>query len=269
MLAEIAAIDGRYQEAEHQLSKVIATARQSQNTPGYALSKLQMVYFFSGQFQKAKTPLTESQLVDDEKDYIWGILRNDISLGLLYLHGDGNYPEAQIMGQQALELGQDIENDFFVCESLVLLLQGDIVLENLVTARERLKECDNICLYRSVGYVFYVAGTEFYSGILALITGKTAVARQHLHTELEMAVHRRDKLNVANALAAFALLYASENQTISALETYSVAQQHPFIANSHWFADVIGKRISAASANLSPAEITSAQARGKEMDIWQ
>jgi len=269
LLGDAAGIDGRYEEAEQQLSAAVAMARQDRLPPlEYALSKLSMVYFFSGQFQKARTSLAEDRLLSEKSDFTWGIVRSDINLGLLHLHGDGNYLEALKKAQKALQMGREIGVDFFVCEALVLLTQVDIALEKYESAQERLRAGDRPCVSRPIGSL-YVAGNDLYWGIVKATLGQTAVAHQHLYTELETAVQRQNKLNLANALAAIALLHALENQAAIALELYTVAQQHPFVANSRWFADVVGKRVTAVAQNLSPATVAAAQARGSALDMWE
>ena len=270
LLGELAGIDGRYEEAEQRLSTAIATARQDRlSSLEYASSKLQMVYFFSGQFQKARTPLAEDRLLSEESGYTWGMMRSDISLGLLYLHGEGHYLEAQKIGEKALQMGRKLGNDFFICEALALLAQVDIALGDYVAATERLRECERFCASRPVGSPLYVAGNDLYWGIVKAVLGQTAVARQHLYTELETAVQRQNKLNLANALAAIALLYITKNELDAVMEIYTVAQQHPFVANSRWFVDVIGTRITAVAQNLSSEAIAAAQARGRALDMWE
>ena len=61
----------------------------------------------------------------------------------------------------------------------------------------------------------------------------------------------------------------SGDQPEKAILLQNLAQKHPFVVNSHWFADVVESRVTAAAANLSPKEVAAAQARGKEMDMWK
>ena len=213
--------------------------------------------------------MAEDRLLSEESGYTWGIVRSDINLGLLYLHGEGNYLEALKIAQKALQMGQEIGTDFFICEALVLLAQADIALGNYEAAQERLQAGERPCASRPFGSSLYVAGNDLYWGILKAAMGETAVARQHLHTELETAVQRQNKLNLANALAAIALLYTLGNQATAALETYALAQQHPFVANSRWFADVVGERVTAVAQTLCPETVAAAQARGSALDMWE
>jgi len=99
--------------------------------------------------------------------------------------------------------------------------------------------------------------------------GRVSAARRQLQSELIAAVQRKDELNLANIMAAAAFLQATENEAVSALEYYTLAQQHPFIANSRWFADVVGKRVAAASATLSSEAALLAATRGETMDMWE
>jgi tetratricopeptide (TPR) repeat protein len=269
MLGNLAGIDGRYDEAEKQLLSGIDAARLLQPTMvAYGLNKLQMVYFFSGRFEDARAPLAEEGLLCDETGFIFGVARNKVSQGLLYLH-QGRYREANEEGEKTVSLGQENVLNNFTCEALVLLAQTEIATGNYLVAKERLQESDKLCPSRPVGTQSYVAGNDLYWAILEAATGNTAVAWQHLRSEIYTAVKRKHELSLANALAAIAFLYATENEASSALEMYELARQHPFVAHSHWFADVVGERITAVAATLSPEAAAAALARGQEMDMWE
>jgi hypothetical protein len=73
-------------------------------------------------------------------------------------------------------------------------------------------------------------------------------------------------------LLAAALLPACRGQIERAIELYALASRHPFVARSHWFADVVEQPIVAAAAalppaGLSPAAIAAARQRGRARDL--
>jgi tetratricopeptide (TPR) repeat protein len=269
LLGELAKIDGRYEEAEQQLSAAITAARQYRLSIAYGLSKLQMVYIFSGQFRKARPLLAEDRLLNEEAGYTWGVARNNICLGLLHLHEGGRYAEVQKLGEQTLYMGREHVIDYFICDALLLLAQVDIALGNYVAAQERLQECDSICASRPVGMPTYIAGNDLYWGIIAAASGETAAAQQYINSELEIAIQRKSWLNLANALAAIAFLYVAKNEAAAALETYELAKQHPFVANSHWFEEVVGRHIADIAATLPPESIQAIQKREGYLDLWK
>ncbi|MFC1996737.1 LuxR C-terminal-related transcriptional regulator [Chloroflexota bacterium] len=267
---ELARIDGRYEEAEQQLSAAITTARQYRLPflTEYGLSKLQMAYIFSGQFKKARPVLAENLLFSEKLGYTWGVARNHICLGLLYLHEEGRYSDAQELGEKTLHMGREHEVDYFICEALLLLAKVDIALGNYGAAQERLQECVQRCPSRPVGPL-YMAGNDLYWGIVAAAMGQTAVARQHLQAELETVLRRKDQINLANVLAAIALLQAKGNNAVAALENYALAQQHSFVANSRWYEDVVGRYIAEIAATLPLEIVEAAQKRADSIDLWE
>ena len=269
LLGELAGIAGRYDEAEQRLLSTVLAARQNHSySIEYALVKLQMVYFFSGRFKEAAPLLAESRQLNEESGFTWGLARTSVCLGLLHLH-EGRYTKALEEGQKALNLGQQHRLDFFTCEALTLLAQVQLALGNYWAVKQNLQESDRLCPNRSVGKQTFVAGNHLYWGIVEAALGQTAAAQQHLLSELAGAGERKDKLNLANALAAAAFLYAMKNESVSAVELYTLAQQHPFVANSRWFADVVGKRVTAVRALLSPEAAMAAAARGETLDMWE
>jgi hypothetical protein len=51
------------------------------------------------------------------------------------------------------------------------------------------------------------------------------------------------------------------------MELYALASRYPFVANSHWFEDVVGRHIGAVTATLHPQVAAAAQERGRGRDL--
>jgi hypothetical protein len=51
------------------------------------------------------------------------------------------------------------------------------------------------------------------------------------------------------------------------VELYALASRHPFVANSRWFEDVVGRHISEVAAILPPEVIHAACERGQARDL--
>jgi hypothetical protein len=225
------------------------------------------VYFFNGRFDDAMAPLSEYGQLSEDNGYVWGVINHSVALGLLYLHL-GCYPEALKQGQAGCLLASEHQQDAFLCEALVLLTQAHIALEDHEAARDKLQACKARCSYRAVGTSLYVAGSDFYWAVLETHTGRLSVAEANLRVELEKALERKAELNLANAVCGAALLKAKNGQAVPALELYALASQHPFVSNSRWFADVVGREIEQAAQSLSPDEAASAQKAGAGLDLW-
>jgi len=271
LLGYLAGLAGHFSEAEHWLQEGIATARATNNTWHLAndgLNKLGMVYFFSGRFKEAMVPNAEYRLLSEEYGYPWGITQHSISSGLLHLHS-GLYTEALKLGKEAFAVASENKNNVYLCEALILLAQAQMALGDIETARRHLQESEEQFSTRSLGTALYVAGRDFYWGILAVLTGQLDSARMHFLTELSGSFDRQANLNLANALAGIALLKAKEGEFTTAIELYALAQRHPFIANSRWFADMVGQTIEQLAGSLSPEDVQSAHERGEKLDLWE
>jgi predicted ATPase/DNA-binding SARP family transcriptional activator len=270
LIGNLAGIAGRYNEAERWLVDGIALKREHRDTWSMAnvgLDKLRMVYFFNGRFDDALAPLSEYGQLSEDNGYVWGVISHRIALGQLYLHL-GRYPEALKQGREGCELASEHQQDAFLCEALVLSAQAHIALEDYDVAREKLLSCQARCPSRAVGTSLYIAGNDFYWAVLETHTGRLSVAEANLRVELEKALERKAELNLANAVCGTALLKAKNGQAVPALELYALASQHPFVSNSRWFADVVGREIEQAAQSLSPGEAASAQEAGADFDLW-
>ena len=258
---------GHYEEAERIIEEGIIHARQMKQVWELArgLNKLWMVYFYSGRFDEALIPNTEYLALSEEHGFTWGVVISKIAQGQFYLHL-GRYSEAREQGESA---AQQAQNDNYSCEALILLTQANIAMGEIETARKHLEQCTRLCPSRLVGTELYVAGNELYLSLLAVIDRKTAVAWGHLQTELTAALDCKNILALSTAIAMAAYLKAIGGQGVSALELYSLAQQHPFIANSEWFEDVIGREIELATQSLEQETVRAASLQGKALDIFE
>ena len=271
LIGSLIGIAGRYTEAEGWLQEGIATARRMNRlwtlVVDGSLEKLRMVYFFSGRFEDALLPNFEYGALSKKYGYTPGMIMSKIAQGQLYLHL-GRYSEAIVCCEAATSQAQKYKFKGFVCEASRVLSQIGIALGEAETARKRLDEADRSLPSYKVWTSRYVAGNPLYRSILAAITGTTSAGWAQLQAELETAVQHKDLVNLAHCLAAAALLKAREADGEAAIELYALAQQHPFVAKSVWFADVIEKEIEQAARKLSSAAFKAAQARGRVLDRW-
>ena len=63
-----------------------------------------------------------------------------------------------------------------------------------------------------------------------------------------------------------ALFLADRGEVERAVELFETACQHPFVANSQWYTDVVGKRIDEMAKGLSPDIAEAARHRGRARD---
>jgi len=98
--------------------------------------------------------------------------------------------------------------------------------------------------------------------------GDISGARKHLCHALELAEEAGVVPPLPWALPATALLLAGEGEHERAVELYALAFRYPLVAKSRWVADVVGKQIITAVANMLPAEqVAIQQERGRARDL--
>jgi hypothetical protein len=86
---------------------------------------------------------------------------------------------------------------------------------------------------------------------------------------LGWAVEKHHFFSLVNALSGIALMLADDGEFERALELYTLALKHPFVANSRWFEDVAGREITVNTANIPPQVVEATRARGRSLDLWQ
>jgi hypothetical protein len=64
-----------------------------------------------------------------------------------------------------------------------------------------------------------------------------------------------------------ALLLADQGEHERAVELVALASRYGFVANSHWFEEVVGRHIAAVAATLPPGVVAAAQKRGRARDL--
>ena len=101
--------------------------------------------------------------------------------------------------------------------------------------------------------------------------GRPARARQHLSEALTTigasGGHGFHLPQARDALLASALLLADQGEATRAIELYVLAYQHPHVANSRWFEDVLGRQIAAVAETLAPEVVAAARERGAARDL--
>jgi hypothetical protein len=104
-------------------------------------------------------------------------------------------------------------------------------------------------------------------GLATLGLDRQAEAREHLVAALAWAQGAHHFPGLMLSLAGLALLSASEEKAEEAVELYTLAARHPFVANSHWFEVVIGRQIAAAAGTLPEDVVQAARDRGQARDL--
>jgi hypothetical protein len=105
-------------------------------------------------------------------------------------------------------------------------------------------------------------------GFTALRLGNSEGARQSLREALEIAVALGDFDTSIHVLPFAALYIAEQGSAERAVELASLANRHPFIANSALWQEFTGKPFAILAATLPPEIVAAAQMRGRQLDLW-
>jgi hypothetical protein len=70
-------------------------------------------------------------------------------------------------------------------------------------------------------------------------------------------------------LPGIALLLIEEGEAERAVELYALASRYPFVANSLWWHDAVGRHIEFRVTNWPEDVVEAAMARGRSLDLQQ
>jgi hypothetical protein len=149
-------------------------------------------------------------------------------------------------------------------------LLGDLALvtSSYVEAQEAFTE--SVKISREASGTYYRVGVAPAGlGYTASRLGQFSQARRHLAEALVSALAFKAYLPAVYALPGVALLLAATGAIARAVEVWALAKCHPFVANSKWFEDVVGRELEALAASLPPEEAEAAWERGRTLDLWE
>jgi tetratricopeptide (TPR) repeat protein len=189
-----------------------------------------------------------------------GWARSNLGHPLLHL---GHYDRARREIERALVLvqetgHQDIETGLWAALGYLALIPGDdgrqaqAFFEKSLRLSEKLQ--DEVFLGYKLGGL----------PLAACQVGAGDRARQYALTYLEYVIRIRHYGYLIEALAAVAFYLAHFGSKQKALAIWQQARNQPYIAASKWYEDVIGSKIQARTADLSPLPTATAT----NHDLW-
>jgi hypothetical protein len=122
-------------------------------------------------------------------------------------------------------------------------------------------------IYRDVGHRLMLSVSLACLAIASRGLGQIPRARKSLGEALLTATDIWARLPLLLVLPSIALILVDQGEAERAAEVYALASRYPFVANSSWFEDVVGKHIAAAAAGLPPEVAAAAQERGTSSDL--
>ena len=264
----------RIEQAERMAREAVAIAQQLGGPVlvGWANYGLGYVLRYAGRFAQARS-LVESSLASfrewgHREAEAWGLW----SLGWTAEHL-GSYEEARAAMEAALARFQESGLRIQAANCYVELGHLALAEGAYGAAQEWLQQ--STAIYQKSGGLRWRA-SEALAALAYVARGldQSAQARQHLGAALRIAAEHHAYNTVLHALPAVALLLMDGGRGLrqpdveQAVELYTLASRHPFVANSRWFEDVAGCEIAAAAESLPRDVVIRAQERGRARDLW-
>jgi len=176
----------------------------------------------------------------------------------------GNYPQAMALLQQGLQRAEEMGLRSHRGDALANLARVCLVQNEYDAAKEYLEESRQII--QASRHLVKLTWILAPLGYTARALNNSREAHQHLHQLLQGACTHGHKRAGIRTLPLAALLLADAGEVESSQALYATALKFGFVANSRWYADVVGKQLDAVAATLPPAVVAAAKARGRQQD---
>jgi tetratricopeptide (TPR) repeat protein len=265
-LGLVSTYQGDFEEGETYQRQSLRLSRQLGNrrSERMCLGQLSYTLAWSGNFSTAREAADQAILIDRDLGQFpdpWRL--NMLTMITTHL---GHYAEALVSATKALEIAKQegsSGNISWATEHLgkIALVEGDLAgakryLLKSADAQAELQHVYQALIWAILSYVVHAQG----DGLLA---------RKYLIGALRLGTEHRAISPIMCCLPVAALLAVDDEQPERAIELYSLARQFGHIRNSRWFADAACRELDEVCASLPPDKARAAEARGREMDVWE
>jgi predicted ATPase len=267
-LANVVLYQGEFEKAESLARQSIAISRAigHRNTIGSGCERLGMALVALGRYAEACSALEEGAAIFSELNWVSASTFQRIWLGRAYLHL-GQYDQARTLGRTCLDSARKAGPWREI--GLSLLLLGDAALTEGASREAHDILGESLDTLQEIGYRPELGPVLAGLGVAACRLGDLLRARKHCHEALRICTEMVAVFPLLCVLPAAALLLAEQGKSERAVEVYTLASRYPYVANSRWFEDVVGKHITAAAADLPSGVVSAAQERGRALDWWE
>jgi DNA-binding SARP family transcriptional activator/predicted ATPase len=255
-------------EAEEQIKESLTVFRQvgDRGAECFALIGLQWASLYGGRFEDAMAQCAEASAVlaslgkTEQQAMVIQVMGRIMVLQGEYARGLDQLAKAQ-------EIAAHCETPIRI--ATLLLLTGCARVAQGYSEEARQIVTQAVIILRDIDQYDDLSSALAVRSCVQLQCGEVAEAREALEEALKLAHELRSFNSVMYALPATALFLTYTGNTVRAVEVWELARRYAFIANSRWFEDVVGRRITAAAAVLRPDEIAAAKTRGETLDPWE
>jgi tetratricopeptide (TPR) repeat protein len=259
LLGRLAQVQGRSNEAVRLINQGLSkTPKYNPIGIAVGLCGLGFALACGGEFSEAETCMSEGLDIYQELGSRREPLFFMLSLDWINLHM-GKYQGVHERVLDALDQARQLANKKAIVAGLENLGMIALAKKDYDEAQERFQE--SITEFRQLVRSPDEGGSQACLGLAVRGLGYRTEAWNNLKAGLGWAVEKHHFYSLVNALSGIALMLADEEEFERALELYTLALKHPFVANSHWFEDVAGREIAANTANLPPQVAEAARKR--------
>lgn len=266
LLGIVALHQSQLDEAEQAQRTAMAITQAIGQKLYHELFYLGYTMVWSGKFGEGRALLEQRIREDDgtgRRNQLAGAYER---LGEACLHM-GDYTVARTHVQTSLTILREVNDPRQWGNSCLTLAQVALVEGAYTEAQSLLGEA--VQTLRSIGQRGALGWALAYLGYTTHALGNPDQAHHYWVEAIQIAMATGGCFPLLITLPALALRYLEQEEPTRAIELYTLALQHPFIANSRWFADVAGRHVIAAMTLLPPDVVQAAQERGRAADLWQ
>ncbi|MCP4542736.1 MAG: tetratricopeptide repeat protein [Chloroflexi bacterium] len=221
-----------------------------------------MALMMLGRYEQARDLMEEKRMIDNRLDFRQDAVRSLLASALIHL---GEYQEARVHAQAGLDLARRLGDPFGL--GFALAVRGWLALADgqYEAAHSLFRESAEHCKTHGLQELFSWALA--FQGLAEQRLGKLELAKTHMVSALQTALEIKSFVGTAFTLVSSIPLTIDLGTKERALEHYALVSQHPMVANSAWFDDIVGRQIEAIAAQLPPDVVALARERGQGQEL--
>jgi tetratricopeptide (TPR) repeat protein len=187
-------------------------------------------------------------------------------LGVIHMHS-GKYEQAALAFQEAFPI---IRQDGYMREEAFFLAQtGCLAMVRIEPAQAIVVLEQSVASFRKMGFLSELGMALGGLALAQHLLKQKEQARDSLQESLCIAVETHGRFTLFTLPAALVVMLADDGRWEQALKAYSAVMTDPIVANSHWFADMIGDRIERAREQIPEDIRNAAEGRGREGNLFE
>jgi DNA-binding SARP family transcriptional activator/predicted ATPase len=273
-MGELASFLGEYQAADGYLRESATIRRETGNRVGLSdcLTDLAAALWFRGEFDRAYAQLEESLSIAEQTNVPW-VLGFALAFHAWLDAASGRYEAARIYAEKSIALYQVGANSYPFAVSQFVLGCVALAKEDYAAALKPLRNA--ITAFQGMLMAYATQECTAFShaalGRAEYGLGNRVEAERRLLEALEIVVEIRAFIPLLHLMPVIPVLLAEAQDPRlkeRAVELYTMATGHPFVARAQLFEDIAGRYIRAATVDLPADVVAAAQARGRALDWW-